>query len=78
MVIRAVWAQNVEIMGDFTDWEPVRLARKSDGVWEVTIPIPPGIHHLNVRLDGGDWVVPSGATFTKDEFGGFVGNIVVP
>lgn len=78
VVIRAAWAQTVEIMGDFTDWQPIPLTRKRGGVWEVKLAIPPGIHRLNVRLDGGDWTVPRGATFTEDEFGGRVGTVVVP
>lgn len=78
VVIRAAWARELEIMGDFTDWQPVPLTRMGDGTWEITLAIPAGVHRLNVRLDGGDWSVPRGATLAEDEFGGRVGTIVVP
>lgn len=77
ILIRAAWAQTVEIMGDFTDWQAVPLSRKSGGVWEITLPLSPGVHRLNVRLDFGEWVVPRGAAMSEDEFGGRVGTIVV-
>jgi hypothetical protein len=61
----------VEIMGDFTSWQPVRLARQGDGWWTASLPIPRGTHQMNVRVDGGAWGVPPGLTTVKDEFGGW-------
>ncbi|HKG93166.1 MAG TPA: glycogen-binding domain-containing protein [Gemmatimonadaceae bacterium] len=63
----------VELMGDFTAWEPVTLARAADGLWEVTLPLSPGTHRVNVRFDGGDWTVPPGLVSQEDDFGGAVG-----
>ena len=76
--IRAPAAATVEVMGDFTDWAPVALARASDGVWELTLPIAPGAHLVNIRVDGGPWRVPGGVTSMEDDFGGVVGLIAVP
>ena len=71
-------ARTVEVMGDFTDWEPVQLTRVSTGIWELRSPIVPGVHRLNVRIDGGDWLVPLGARLEETEFGGPVGIVVIP
>ncbi|HSL69327.1 MAG TPA: glycogen-binding domain-containing protein, partial [Longimicrobiales bacterium] len=70
-------AAMVELMGDFTDWEPIALTRVSAGIWEVRAPLAPGTHRLNIRVDGGEWVVPSGARSESGEFGTAVGVIVV-
>jgi hypothetical protein len=75
--VRASSATFVEISGDFTDWEPVNLRRISADVWEGALPIAAGAHRLNVRVDGGAWVVPRGTRLERDEFGGEVGVLVV-
>ena len=67
----------VEISGDFTNWEPVQLERSTDGWWSKALPIPPGKYQMNVRLDGGKWLVPTGLLSIVDEFGGTVGLLVV-
>jgi hypothetical protein len=81
-------ATRVEIMGDFTDWTPVALvhrARKGAGrdrrdaadAWEVELVVAPGVHRVNVRVDGGPWRPPTGLSVVRDEFGGEVGLLVV-
>ena len=77
LVIRAPGAQVVEVMGDFTDWEPVQLTRAGD-VWRLHARLPAGTRRLNVRIDGGTWSVPQGATLEHDDYGGAVGTIAVP
>lgn len=77
LVIRAPGAQVVEVMGDFTDWEPVTLTRAGDA-WRLTTRLPAGTRRLNVRIDGGAWSVPQGATLEHDDYGGAVGTIAVP
>lgn len=76
--IRAPGATSVEVMGDFTDWTPVRLVRVSPTVWEVELTIPAGVHRANIRIDGGPWSAPGGARLEPTEFGGTVGIVVVP
>jgi hypothetical protein len=75
--IHAAGAARVEVMGDFTDWQPVALERQAGNRWSVALPVPPGVHRMNVRVDGGAWGVPPGVPVLRDEFGGAVGILVV-
>ena len=50
-------AAAVELMGDFTGWEPIALVRSGQSEWTATVPIPAGIHRVNLRVDGGQWIV---------------------
>jgi hypothetical protein len=75
--VRAPASERVEIMADFTDWMPVALVKTPEGVWEITVPVARGAHRLNVRLDGGDWLVPTNVARVTDEFGGVVGLVLV-
>ena len=75
--VRAPASERIEVMADFTDWEPVALVRTPAGVWEINLPVSPGQHRINVRLDGGDWVVPTNVARVTDEFGGVVGLILL-
>jgi 1,4-alpha-glucan branching enzyme len=75
--LNASSAKVVEVMGDFTAWKPVRLSSEDSRLWTGTFQIEPGIHEMNVRVDGGNWIVPSGIASRKDEFGGSVGIVVI-
>lgn len=75
--VRVPGARRVEVTGDFTNWTPVALVAGADGWWSVTLPIAPGTHELNVRVDGGPWRVPAGLTPVSQEFGAPVGLLVV-
>jgi hypothetical protein len=77
VALRVPRARVVEITGDFTAWKPVALQRASADWWEVTLPITPGTHQVNVRINGERWVAPPGATVVDDDFAGVVGIIVV-
>jgi len=70
-------AARAEIMGDFTDWQPRPLDPDGQGRWTLPVSLSPGVHHLNVRFDGGDWTVPAGTVAVDDGFGGRVGLFVV-
>jgi hypothetical protein len=70
-------ARAVEVTGDFTAWKPVALHRGSGDWWEVTVPMTPGTHQINLRINGERWVAPPGATVIDDDFAGVVGVIVV-
>ena len=78
--VHAPEASLVELAGDFTDWQPVVLTRTpgAGGMWEVLLPIASGVHRLDIRINGGAWIVPIGARRAADDFGGEVGIIVVP
>jgi hypothetical protein len=77
LTIRWAPARTAEVMGDFTDWKPQPLVRMSGGRWTLPAVLSRGVHHLNVRFDGGPWLVPSGSFQVDDGFGGVVGMIVV-
>jgi hypothetical protein len=70
-------AARAEIMGDFTDWQPWPLEPDGEGRWTLPVSLSPGVHHLNVRFNGGDWTVPTGTVAVDDGFGGRVGMFVV-
>jgi hypothetical protein len=70
-------ARLVEVSGDFTNWEPVRMQPAAGGWWAVTLPINSGKYQMNLRLDRGTWIVPPGLLSMRDEFGGAVGLLVV-
>lgn len=78
IVARAPTAEQVEISGDFTGWRPMPLRPDGNGQWRITLAIVPGTHQVNVRVNGGPWLVPPGLTSLRDEFGGAVGLLVVP
>ncbi len=76
--LRAVGVRSVELMADFTDWSAVALTQRAPGLWEIELPLSPGIYRVNVRLDGGPWAAPAGTRVERTEFGGEVGIVVVP
>ena len=68
----------VEVVGSFTDWQPIRLRRVTPGLWEAAILVEVGSHFFNIRIDEGAWFVPEGTTPVDDDFNGRVGLLVVP
>jgi len=76
--VEAPGASHVEISGDFTRWRPVILERKSGDRWAATAAITPGVHHVVVRVDGGEWAPPPGLPQAVDLYEGTVGVIVAP
>jgi hypothetical protein len=49
----------MEVMGDFTFWEPVPMERDGSN-WAVRLEIPPGTHHFGFLADG-EWFLPADA-----------------
>jgi len=76
--VRARDLASVEVMGDFTDWLPVKLARVAPDRWEIALVIPAGVHRVTIRHDGGPWSAPGGTRLERTEFGEEVGILVVP
>jgi hypothetical protein len=70
----------VELMADFTDWQPVPMTEIRPGLYQATLrdAIRSGPHRVNIRVDQGDWVVPSELPPVIDDFGGTAGSLVVP
>jgi hypothetical protein len=77
VALRVPRARVVELTGDFTAWKPVAMHRSRGDWWEATLPITPGTHQVNVRINGERWVAPPGATVVDDDFAGLVGVIVI-
>jgi len=75
--VTAFGARQVEVSGDFTSWKAVKLSSSGGGVWQVSLPITRGTHQMNIRVNGGPWLVPPGLPRLTDEFGGPVGLLVV-
>lgn len=78
VTVRADTAAAVELMADFTDWEPVAMVKGLDGIWSLERPITPGAHHVAIRIDGGAWRAPPNLARVPDDFGGEVGLLAVP
>ncbi|MGE0552617.1 MAG: glycogen-binding domain-containing protein [Gemmatimonadales bacterium] len=70
-------ADLVEVNGDFSDWQPRALIRVGPGRFQTRIVLPVGVHHLNIRYDGGPWQVPPGLASSDDGFGGRAGILIV-
>lgn len=68
--------KSVEVRGTISDWEPVALTYGSRG-WSARLHVPPGAHRIQVRVDGGEWRAPANLGFIQDEFGSWVGLIVI-
>ncbi|NGO39274.1 hypothetical protein G4L39_07665 [Limisphaera ngatamarikiensis] len=49
-------AMSVLLVGDFTHWQnaPIPMRKGPGGVWEVTVPLAPGIYHYRFLVDG-EW-----------------------
>jgi hypothetical protein len=77
VTVRAPSARTVELSGDFTNWTPVALRETAPNVWQVTIPMTPGTHRVNLRVDGDSWAAPPGLPAVNDEFNGRVGLLVI-
>jgi hypothetical protein len=75
-----VWApgvREVELLADFVDWIPVPLIRQPNGEWRGFYRVQPGLHRLNLRLDGREIAVPRNLPAQTDDFNGRVGLILV-
>jgi hypothetical protein len=75
--VLAPLAKNVEVAGDFTDWDPVLMAQAGNGWWIASRALRPGKYQINLRINGGKWIAPPGILSMLDEFGGSVGLLVV-
>jgi hypothetical protein len=78
IVIRVGGVERVDVMGDFSDWSPLTLVRRGRDLWELNVPLSPGMYHINVRVDDGPWMAPPGIPTMHDGFAGDVGLFVVP
>jgi hypothetical protein len=76
VLVRVPSATSVAFASDCTGWRPVEMMRTGN-VWVVEIAATAGLHHANIRVDGGPWIVPPGLASLDDDFAGKVGIFVV-
>ncbi len=75
--VRAPGAERVELTGDFTGWQPMSLRRMAGSRWELGLTLAPGVHLVNLRVDGGPWTPPAGLPTAADGFDGVAGVVVI-
>jgi hypothetical protein len=66
-------ATRVDLTADFVQWHVVTLSPAGNEIWEATLPMPPGNHHVSIRVDGGAWQTPPGLRGVADDFSGSAG-----
>jgi hypothetical protein len=77
IIVRVARVESVDVMGDFSDWSPLTMVRRGRDLWELTVPLAPGRHQINIRTDAGKWVAPPGLPKVNDMFSGEVGILIV-
>jgi len=77
-VVQVPEAQSVELLGDFSSWDPVAMESGPEGQWVVEIEVAPGLYHFGFRVDGTWWVPDGSPGRTQDEWGRSTGTLVVP
>ena len=88
---KAPAAREVNLAGEFNNWlgtasgnrlDPKIDAMKDldgDGIWEITLPLPPGRYQYKYVIDQVDWQAdPSNPETTDDGYGGKNSILVVP
>ena len=68
---------SVEVAGDFTDWKPVHMEPLHGGWWYQWLSVAPGVHRVQLRLNGGLWQSPPGLPRADDGPVGTSGTLVV-
>lgn len=77
-VLKAPEARAVSLAGDFTDWKPTYVMKRSEpGVWTVVVPLTPGVHTYSFVVDGERWVADPAAPAVDDGFGGVNSRLAV-
>jgi 1,4-alpha-glucan branching enzyme len=62
-------AQQVQIVGDFNDWDPNGhpMRRQADGAWRLEIPLNHGHHHYLFLVDGKPMLDPRAQGVARNE-----------
>ena len=69
--------ESVELLGDFSDWEPQPLVREGPE-WVIRIRVAPGTYHFGFQVDGLWYVPPEAPGRVADEWGQENATLVVP
>lgn len=70
-------AARLEVRGDFSDWEPLAMEPLGGGWWEGIVHAEPGLHAIQLRMDGGAWCAPPGLPIDASGEQGPAGTIFV-
>jgi hypothetical protein len=74
--LRDAEAGSVEVLGDFTLWEPVSMTKKGDR-WSAELTVREGTHHFGFLVDGA-WYLPDDTQdAVPDEWGRMSATLVV-
>lgn len=75
--IEAGEAESVELVGDFSSWDPIPMTKRGDR-WVAELELAPGLYHFGFLVDG-EWRVPDHSPgIVADEFGRENATVVVP
>lgn len=62
-------AATVQLLGDFSLWDPLAMSPAGSGTWAVEVEVPEGVHHFGFLVDD-EWYVPDNAPdVVADEWG---------
>ena len=76
--LEAPQARAVSLAGDFSDWAPTYMLKRSEpGVWTIVVPLTPGVHDYSFIVDGEKWIPDPAAPAMADGFGGMNSRIAV-
>ncbi|UCD24798.1 MAG: glycogen-binding domain-containing protein [Gemmatimonadota bacterium] len=70
-------ASQLDIAGDWTDWDPLPMQLIAPDLWEVITGLESGIYRYSLIVNGSEWVLPEGVPSEPDGLGGTVGLLVV-
>lgn len=70
-------ARTVEVMGDFSSWEPRPFVARGPDQFEATYTLPPGRWTYSYRVDGEIVAPPDAPAYVEDGFGGRNGVVEV-
>lgn len=77
-------ARTVYVAGEFNGWESrpeqpraVPLKKTERGLWEATVPIPPGRYQYKFVIDNSIWIVDPNNPLTVDDGRGNVNSLVI-
>jgi hypothetical protein len=72
----SVRGARVELLGDFTLWEPVAMTQQGSR-WVAVLTVPEGTHHFGFLVDGSWYVPPDTQDAVPDEWGRQTATLVV-
>lgn len=64
-------ARSVAVVGDFNGWDAATMNKGDDGVWRISLSLPPGRYQYAFVVDKEKWVPdPQAATLIDSGYGG--------